>query len=54
MEPPVDRIAAIFGVWRSRIRDRQAFSSLDYRDLRDLGLSRWEVDREVTKPFWRG
>jgi uncharacterized protein YjiS (DUF1127 family) len=48
------RIARIVGVWRSRIRDRQAFANLDDRDLRDLGVSRWEVERELVKPFWRG
>lgn len=41
-------------LWRSRIRERQAFPVLDERDLRDLRLSRWEVERELAKPFWRG
>ena len=48
------RIAGIVEIWRNRIRDRRAFAYLDYRELRDMGLSQWEVDREVTKPFWRG
>lgn len=41
-------------LWRSRIRERRTVTSLDYRDLRDLGLSRWDVERELAKPFWRG
>jgi uncharacterized protein YjiS (DUF1127 family) len=39
--------------WQNRIAERQAFASLEYRDLRDMGLSRWDVEREVAKPFWR-
>jgi uncharacterized protein YjiS (DUF1127 family) len=30
------------------------FAALDRRDLSDLSLSRWEVERELAKPFWRG
>lgn len=47
-------IARTIGLWRSRIRDRQALATIDDRDLRDLRLSRWELEREVAKPFWRG
>jgi uncharacterized protein YjiS (DUF1127 family) len=49
-----DKLSRTLRVWRSRIRERQAFPVVDDRDLRDLGLSRWEVDRELAKPFWRG
>ena len=41
-------------LWRRRIRERHAFPILDERDLRDLRLSRWDVERELAKPFWRG
>ena len=41
-------------LWRSRFNDRRAFPVLDERELRDLGLSRWDVERELAKPFWRG
>jgi uncharacterized protein YjiS (DUF1127 family) len=41
-------------LWRSRIRERRAFPVLDERELRDLRLSRWDVERELAKPFWRG
>jgi uncharacterized protein YjiS (DUF1127 family) len=47
---------AIQGVvrhWRSRRRERRMFASLDGRDLHDLGLSQWDVEREVARPFWR-
>ncbi len=41
-------------VWRARIGERHAFPVLGERDLRDLRLSRWDVERELAKPFWRG
>ncbi len=47
-------IAHTIDVWRTRISDRQAFAHFDHRDLRDLRLSQWEVERELSKPFWRG
>jgi uncharacterized protein YjiS (DUF1127 family) len=39
--------------WRVRIRERDALARLDDRDLRDIGLSRWEIELELAKPFWR-
>jgi uncharacterized protein YjiS (DUF1127 family) len=47
-------IAHTIGTWRTRVRDRRAFATLDYRDLQDLRLSRWELENELSKPFWRG
>jgi uncharacterized protein YjiS (DUF1127 family) len=47
-------IARVVGLWRTRTRERRVLAALDHRDLRDLGLSRWEVERELAKPFWRG
>jgi uncharacterized protein YjiS (DUF1127 family) len=47
-------VGRLIGTWRRRIRERQAFARLDYRELRDIGLSRWDVERELAKPFWRG
>ena len=39
--------------WRARLRDRRELAALDERDLRDARLSRWDVERELAKPFWR-
>jgi uncharacterized protein YjiS (DUF1127 family) len=47
-------ISRVFGRWRTRARERRAFAMLEYRDLRDVGVSRWEIERELAKPFWRG
>src|SRR5882724_7279032 len=34
-------------LWRSRVRERRGFTVIDERDLRDFGISRWEVEREL-------
>ena len=39
--------------WRARARQRYALSMLDDHLLRDIGLTRADVDRETMKPFWR-
>lgn len=49
----VAQFGALFGTWRRRSQERQAFAHLEYRDLRDIGLSQWEVETELAKPFWR-
>jgi uncharacterized protein YjiS (DUF1127 family) len=40
--------------WQRRHKDRMHLMSLDDRLLRDIGISYVEVDREASKPFWRG
>jgi uncharacterized protein YjiS (DUF1127 family) len=40
-------------VWQERARERNRLASLDDYMLRDLGLSRSDVARETTKPFWQ-
>lgn len=37
-----------------RWRQRQALMRLDDHLLKDIGVSRADVDAEVSKPFWRG
>jgi uncharacterized protein YjiS (DUF1127 family) len=49
--------AALFVVetllaWQERVRQRRHLSGLDDRLLKDIGLSRADVQREVEKPFW--
>lgn len=36
-----------------RARQRWAFARLDDRLLRDVGLSREDVQSETSRPFWR-
>jgi uncharacterized protein YjiS (DUF1127 family) len=39
--------------WHQRSRDRLALGQLDEHMLHDIGLSRADVDHEVSKPFWQ-
>ena len=47
-------IAGTLRLWRTRNKERHAFPVLDERELRDMRVSRFEVERELAKPFWRG
>ena len=42
-----------FRAWRERARSRHLLLQLDDRMLRDVGLSRSDVDSECTKHFWQ-
>ena len=48
-----DRVIATLREWRQRSRDRNQLASFDDRMLRDIGLTRGDVFREINKPFWR-
>jgi uncharacterized protein YjiS (DUF1127 family) len=39
--------------WRARVMQRRTLAMLDDHMLKDIGLSRMDVEREVSKPFWR-
>ena len=39
--------------WLDRARQRRHLSELDDRLLRDIGLSRVEVEQEVSRRFWQ-
>jgi uncharacterized protein YjiS (DUF1127 family) len=45
--------AVLLITWQERARERQRLASLDEHMLRDLGLSRSQVYREIGKPFWQ-
>ncbi len=38
--------------WQERDQQRHALAQLDARMLKDVGLSRAEVELELRKPFW--
>ncbi len=40
--------------WQERAEERTHLASLDDRTLSDVGLSRADVEHEVSLPFWRG
>ena len=39
--------------WRTRSQQRKQLASLSEHMLKDMGLTRYEVNKEVDKPFWR-
>ena len=39
--------------WQRRASQRSHFAALDDHRLKDMGLSRADVAREASKPFWR-
>jgi uncharacterized protein YjiS (DUF1127 family) len=49
----LNRIVATLREWRQRSRERAQLATLDDRMLRDIGVNRGDVWREINKPFWR-
>jgi uncharacterized protein YjiS (DUF1127 family) len=43
----------VIGGWRERARERRQLAGLSEFQLRDIGLSRAEVEIELMKRFWR-
>ncbi len=39
--------------WRERSADLRELALMDERALRDARLTRWEVEQELNRPFWR-
>lgn len=40
--------------WMDRARARHSLAALTENELKDIGLSRGDVEYEIRKPFWRG
>ena len=40
-------------IWLERARQRRQLQQLSEHMLKDIGLSRADVEAEVSKPFWR-
>jgi uncharacterized protein YjiS (DUF1127 family) len=47
------RLVAVVHRAQERTRQRRALSDLSDARLRDIGLTRHEVEGEIAKPFWR-
>jgi uncharacterized protein YjiS (DUF1127 family) len=48
----VGRAVDLILAWHERARQRRRLRSLDDYMLRDIGLSRADVEGEADKPFW--
>ncbi len=48
----VGLLLSVLLAWQERARQRHALAALDDRMLKDVGLSRGQVSREIAKPFW--
>jgi uncharacterized protein YjiS (DUF1127 family) len=40
-------------LWRRRARERAELARFSARELRDIGISDADAQREINKPFWR-
>lgn len=49
----LNRAVAAVETWQGRRRERRQLLELDTRLLRDIGLTRVDIDLETRKPFWR-
>jgi uncharacterized protein YjiS (DUF1127 family) len=43
----------LFAAWRERARQIRDLQQMSDRELKDIGLSRADVEREASIPFWR-
>ncbi len=43
-----------FRRWQERQADLRSLETMTDRDLRDAGLTRFTVEREIARQFWRG
>jgi len=46
-------VRAALREWRRRKNGRLELARLDERMLRDIGLTRFDAEYEINKPFWR-
>ncbi len=40
--------------WQEHARDRRMLEKLDDHLLKDIGMTRSDLDHELSKPFWTG
>jgi uncharacterized protein YjiS (DUF1127 family) len=46
-------LVAIIALWHKRHHQRRSLRFLDDRTLRDIGLTREQIDEQIRTPFWR-
>jgi uncharacterized protein YjiS (DUF1127 family) len=47
------RVRGLLRLWRRRMRESRELSLMSDRELRDMNVSRYEVEHAARKPFWR-
>jgi uncharacterized protein YjiS (DUF1127 family) len=50
---PVGSAVLLLLNWQARARERRCLQQMDDHALRDVGLSRADIERESSKHFWR-
>ena len=51
--PFVARLVVLLSIWVDRARERRQLYALDDHMLKDIGLTRADVELEIHKHFWR-
>ena len=46
-------VTPVFSTWARRSSDRRALAMMSVRMLEDIGLSQYDVEKEVAKFFWQ-
>lgn len=46
-------LVALYKEWQRRAHGRAELAALTDRELRDIGVTRFDAHREIGKPFWR-
>jgi uncharacterized protein YjiS (DUF1127 family) len=49
----LSRCGEVWRLWRRRVAEREQIARFTDRDLRDAGLTRGDVYRELAVPFWQ-
>lgn len=49
----VARTVDLLLTWSDRMRQRRHLAELDDRLLQDIGVSRADIESEISRPFWR-
>lgn len=50
---PFKNLFQILKLWNERIEERKQLAKVDQRLLKDMGISMYEAQQEIAKPFWR-
>ena len=46
-------LVRLIKIWQARSHNREFMARIDARQAQDIGLTQWEIRREIAKPFWR-